>query len=189
MTSSTYEVEKSFWQKQEDAIDMHNRIDPIRDMQDTTTTFIGIKANEFNKETEKINNQTSFTDHYDSSYGTTVKIKVKHLSNICSFTPQDLFCCILVNNVKKAFTHVRSIQGGTVEFNEDLNIDLLSEISELQIAICKPAEAGADDYIISVGTVKLPDVNRKPEESTLSIDPTGVLTVEVQVLPLESVPN
>lgn len=194
-TSDTYEIKKSFWQMQEDSISMHDKIDPIRDMQDTSTTFTGKKANEFNtkvEELERLNNHTSSTsaDHNDSSsYGSTVKIKVKSLSNISSFTPQNLFCCILVDGVRKAVTNVKSIQGTTVDFNEELNIDFLSGASELQIAICKSSEVGGDEHIICDKTVELPGVNKMPEEFSIEIDPMGVLTMDIQVLPLESVLN
>ena len=192
-SSDMYEVKKSLWQMQEDSIPIHDKIDPIRDMQDSGTTFSGKKFNEINKKTEeseKGNTHTSSTsaNHHDfSSYGTTVKIKVKCLSNISSFTPSDLFCCVLVGHVKKASTNVKRIQGITMDFDEDLNINFLPEQlpSELAIAICKPAEEGADEHIISTETIKLPDVSRQPEECSLTMGATGDLTTEIQVLTLQ----
>ena len=195
-TSDTYEVKKSFWQMQEESIAMQDKIDPIRDMEDTSTTFTGKKANEFldikTKELEGVDNHTSSTspDHNKSSTDpqeVTVMIKVKHLSDISSFTPQNLYCCILVDSDKKASTNVKAIQGTTADFNEYFYIDLLSASSELQIMICKPAEVdtGAVEHILSTGTVKLPGINRKPEEISLAIGSTGILTMDIQVLPLE----
>ena len=191
-SSDMYEVKKSLWQMQEDSIPIHNKIDPIRDMQDSSTTFSGKKLNKKKEELEKGNTHASSTsaDHHDSSsYGTTIKIKVKHLSNISSFTPLNLFCCILVGHVKKASTNVKRIQGITVDFNEDLDINFLPGQlpSELAIAICKPAEEGTDEHVISTETIKLPDVSRKPVEFSLTMGATGDLTTEIQVLPLETV--
>ena len=187
-TSDTYEIKKSFWQMQEDS--MHDRIDPIRIMEDTTTTFTGIKASKEYEELEKNHNTSSFSEVHDNfstdlSYGTTVMIKIQSLTNISSFTPQNLLCHILVNHIKKASTQVKSNQGANVNFNEHFYIDFSLKPSELQIAICKPAEVGIDEHIISAGTIKLPDADRKPEEISLEIDPTGVLTIEIEVLPLE----
>ena len=193
-TSDTYEVKKSFWQMQEESIAMQDKVDPIRDMEDTSTTFTGKKANEFSdmktKESEGIDSHTISTspDHNESSTdGVTVMIKINHLSDISSFTPQNLFCCVLVDNAKKAYTNVKTVQGTTVDFNEHFYIDLLSGSSELQIVICKPAEEGigAAEHVLSTGTVKLPGINRKPEEFSLETGSTGILTVDIQVLPLE----
>ena len=195
-SSDVYKVKKSLWKKQDESIPTHNKIDPIRDMQDTSTSFTGEKINEVNQkteETEKSHTHTSSTstDQHDSPYGTTVKVKVKRLSNISSFSPQNLFCCILVDHVKKASTNVKSIQGTTVDFNEDLNINFLPEQlpPELVIAICKPAEEGTDEHVISTEIIKLPDVNRIPDEFLLTLGGIGDLTTEIQVLPLELVLN
>lgn len=188
-TSDTYEVKKSFWQMQEESIAIHDRIDPIRDMDYITTTFTGKIAPDSdicNKESScvpAVHEDTSA----DPSYGITVMIKVKSLSDISSFTPQNLFCCISANHIKKASTKVKGIQGTTVDFNELFYIDFLLIPSELQIAIYKPADVGdTDEHVISQATIKLPGVDREPEEISVEIDPTGVLTMEIQVLKLMS---
>ena len=191
-SSDVYKVKKSLWQIQEESIPTHDKTDPIRDMPDTSTSFTGekiIEVNQKTEETEKSHTHTSSTstDQHDSPYGMTVKVKVKRLSNISSFSPQNLFCCILVDHVKKASTNVKSIQGTTVDFNEDLNINFLPEQlpSELVIAICKPAEEGTDEHVISTEIIKLPNVNRIPDEFLLTLGGIGDLTTEIQVLPLE----
>ena len=193
-TSDTYEVKKSFWQMQEEAIATQDKIDPIRDMEDTSTTFTGKKVNEISdmktKESEGIDSHTISTspDYNEPSIDeVTVMIKVKHLSDISSFTPQNLFCCILVDKVKKASTNVKTIQGTAVDFNEQFYIDLLSGTSELQIQICKPAEAdtGAVEHVLSTETVRLPGINRRPEELSLETGSTGILTMDIQVQPFE----
>ena len=192
--SDTYEVKKSLWQMQEESIAMQDKIDPIRDMEDTNTTFTGKKADETSdmktKESEGIDSHKISTspDHNEPSADeVTVIIKVKHLSDISSFTPQNLFCCILVDDVKKATTNVKTIQGTDLDFNEQFYIDLLPGTSELQIKICKPAEEdrGAVEHVLSTGTVKLPGINRRPEELSLETGSTGILTIDIQVLPLE----
>ena len=52
---------------------------------------------------------------------------------------------------------MKRIQGITVDLNEDLDINFLPEQlpSELAIAICKPAEEGTDEHVISTETIKL----------------------------------
>ena len=195
-TNDTYEVKKSFWQTQEESIAMEDKIDPIRDMEDTDTTFTGEKVLEIRtniKISEEIDSHGSQTspDHNKSSTDpqeVTVMIKVKHLSDISSFAPQDLFCCIFVDDVKKASTTVKAVQGTNVYFNEQFFIDLPGS-SELRIKICKPAEIaiGAVEHILSARAIKLPNVTRKPEEYSLEITSLGVLTMDIQVLPLESV--
>lgn len=183
--NNNYEVRKSFWQIQEESIAMEDRIDPIRDMEFTSTTFTGEKADESsNKKTNNDNCTRSISaDHNDSLYGVTVMIKINCLLNVSSFTPQNLFCSILKDNVKKASTTIKSVQDTTVEFNEHFYIDFISRPSELQLAICKPAEGGTEEYTISIGTVKLPEINREPEDFSLDISPTGILKIEIQIIP------
>ena len=195
-TNDTYEVKKSFWQMQEESIPLEDKIDPIRGMEDTNTTFTGKEASEMKtyiKVSEEVDSRTSSTspDHNKSPTDpleVTIMIKVKELLDISSFTPQDLFCCIFVDDVKKASTNVKAVQGSHVHFNEQFFIDI-SGSSELRIMICKPAEVaiGAVEHILSARTIKLPGVKRKPEEYLLEIISIGVLTIDIQVLPLESV--
>jgi len=185
-TDDTYSVEKSLWQKQEESM---SHIDPIRDMEDTTTTFIGKAADESSspKLTFKQDSSSSVTVTQDDpsesvSCGTTIMIKVKTLLDVSSFAPNSLFCSVLIDHRRIASTNVKPTSS-TVEFDEIFYLDLHLVPTELEIVVCEP---GMDERILGCGIAKLPPgLQDSPTQLNLEIVSVGVLTLEIQLLSLE----
>ena len=183
-SDDTYYVEKSQWQKQEESMSC---IDPIRDMEDTTTTFTG-KATDESKVPFKQDSSSSLTckvtqdDPTESLFcGTTVMLKVKTLLDISSFAPSSLFCMVSVDHRKKASTKVKPTFS-TVDFDEVFYLDLHLLQTELEIAVC---EAGTDERIIGTGIVGLSSSRNSPTQLNLEIASVGVLALEIELLTLE----
>ncbi|XP_065905717.1 rho GTPase-activating protein syd-1-like [Dysidea avara] len=182
-TDDTYSVEKSLWQKQEESM---SHIDPIRDMEDTTTTFIGKAADESSppKITDSSSSVTVTQDDptENVSCGTTVMIKIKTLLDISSFAPSSLFCSVLIDHRKKASTKAKSTSS-TIDFDEIFYLDLHLVPTELEIALCEP---GMDERIIGSGFAKPPPgCQTSPTQFNLEIASIGVLTLDIQLLSLE----
>ena len=185
-TDDTYSVDKSLWQKQEESM---SHIDPIRDMEDTTTTFTGKTADESSppKLTFKQDSSNSVTVTQDDpsesvSCGTTMMIKVKTLLDVSSFAPSSLFCSVLIDHRRIASTNVKPTSS-TVEFDEIFYLDLHLVPTELEIAVCEP---GMDERILGCGIAKPPPgFQDSPTQLNLEIVSVGVLTLEIQLLSLE----
>jgi len=180
-----YFVEKSLWQKQEESMSC---IDPIRDMEDTTTTF-GKAVDESSppKMTFKQDSSSSVTVTQDDpsesvSCGTTMMIKINTLQEISSFAPSSLFCSVLIDHRRKASTKIKSTSS-TVDFDEIFYLDLHLEPTELEIAVCEP---GMDERIIGCGIAKPPEgYQDSPTQLNLEIVSVGILTLQIQLLSLE----